>query len=146
MVFVDTNILLYRRDPRDPAKQRIAYDWIAALVGQRAGRLSWQVLQEFYVNAARKLVPLGLTAELARADVRALQVWNPLAPDVALFEAAWALQDRYDFSWWDAAIVAAARRLGCATLLSEDLQHGLVVDGALTIVNPFAGDAPSPPA
>ncbi|MDP1606867.1 MAG: PIN domain-containing protein [Rhodocyclaceae bacterium] len=141
-VFVDTNIFIYRRDPRDPAKQALADAWVAALARQRRGRISWQVLQEFYCNAARKLVPLGLTVDLARDDVRWLENWNPLTPDAALFNAAWTVQDRHGLSWWDALIVAAALRQGCTTLLSEDLQHGMEVDGVmgggtLSIVNPF---------
>ncbi|MFN4148112.1 MAG: PIN domain-containing protein, partial [Rhodocyclaceae bacterium] len=60
LVFLDTNILIYRRDPRFQEKQRIAYAWIAALGRQFRGRVSWQVLQEFYSVAVRKLVALGL--------------------------------------------------------------------------------------
>lgn len=145
-VFLDSNILIYRRDPRDAAKQKTAFDWIAALARQREGRLSWQVLQEFYVNAVRKLTQFGLSTDMARTDVRLLANWSPLPPDAALFESAFRLQDHYRFAWWDALIVAAALRQDCATLLSEDLQNGLVIDGTLTIVDPFAPDAPPPPA
>jgi predicted nucleic acid-binding protein len=74
-----------------------------------------------------------------------LQAWNPIAPDLALLESAWSLQDRHGFSWWDALIVAAALRQECSTLLSEDMQHGLIIDGRLTLINPFAPDAPLPP-
>ena len=145
-VFVDTNILIYRRDPRDPTKQKLAYDWIAALGGGRTGRLSWQVLQEFFVNAIRKLENVGLTAELARSDVRLLSQWSPPATDLALIELAWRMQDRHQFSWWDALIVAAALRQECSMLISEDMQHGLVIDNRLTLINPFAPDAPLPSA
>lgn len=148
-VFVDTNIFIYRRDPRDPEKQVLADAWVAALARQRRGRISWQVLQEFYCNAARKLVSLGLSVDLARDDVRWLESWNPPTPDAALFDAAWMVQDRHGISWWDALIVAAALRQGCTTLLSEDLQYGLQVDGVtgggkLTILNPFDPTVPPP--
>lgn len=145
LAFFDTNLLIYRRDPRDPRKQRLAYAWIAAMGRQHRGRLSWQVLQEFYVNALRKLSAFGLTTELARLDVRLLAQWNPPPPDLPLYEAAWSLSDRYGFSWWDALIVAAALRQECSLLLSEDLQHGLTIDDRLTIIDPFAPDAPPPP-
>lgn len=149
LVFVDTNILLYRHDPRDLRKQTIAAAWVASLASERRGRISWQVLHEFYFKGVRKLAEHGLDIELARDDARWLAHWNPLAPDLAVFEAAWAVQDRYGFSWWDALIVATALRQRCATLLSEDMQDGLQVedtarDGLLRIINPFAPGAPQP--
>jgi predicted nucleic acid-binding protein len=136
LVFVDTNVLVYLRDSTDAAKQRRAAEWMEHLWGAGAGRLSLQVLQEYYVATTRKLDP-GLTEEEARDDVAALAAWRPLAPDLALVEAAWSEQDRYGFSFWDALIVAAARRLGCAVLLSEDLQDGQDLDG-LEVRSPFS--------
>lgn len=135
-VFVDTNVLVYARDASEPDKQPIAMRWMDALWATRAGRLSVQVLQEYYVTVTAKLDP-GLEPREARADVRRLGVWDPLPIDLSLQEAAWDVQDRYGFSFWDATIVAAARRLGCRTLLSEDLQVGQDLDG-LAVVNPFA--------
>ena len=143
-VFVDTNILLYARDAGEPAKQPIAKRWLSSLWRHRRGCLSFQVLQEYYVNVTQKLTP-GLPAARARQEVRNLTLWNPVVADLALLESAWALIDRYRFAWWDAQIIAAARRLNCALLLSEDMQHGLDVDGT-RIVNPFADDAPAPDA
>jgi predicted nucleic acid-binding protein len=66
----------------------------------------------------------------------ALGAWAPVAPDLDLVEAGWAEQDRFGFSFWDALIVAAARRLGCAILLTEDLQDGQDLDG-MVVRNPF---------
>jgi predicted nucleic acid-binding protein len=136
LVFVDTNVLVYLRDSTDPAKQRQAAEWMAHLWDSGAGRVSLQVLQEYYVATTRKLDP-GLTAEEARDDVASLAAWRPLAPDPALVESAWSEQDRYGFSFWDALIVAAARRLGCAILLTEDLQDGEDLDG-LVVRSPFS--------
>lgn len=144
LVFVDTNIVAYARDARDTVKQSIAATWLEHLAQTRNGRLSWQVLTEFYQVATHSR-KLGMPVDQARADVAALQAWNPSPPDIALFETAWRLSDRHGFSWWDALVVAAARRCGCAILLSEDLQDGLEIDGVLRIVNPFAPDAPTPP-
>lgn len=141
-VFVDTNILLYARDSGQPDKQPIALAWMNGLWRSRQGRLSFQVLQEFYVNATQKLKP-GLPVAIARQDVRSLLAWRPVKNDSALIEAAWMLADRYGFSWWDAQIVAAARRADCQILLTEDMQHRLEVDG-LVLINPFAADAPGP--
>lgn len=141
-VFVDTNILLYARDAGEPNKQPLAQRWLAALWRQRRGCLSYQVLQEYYVNVTQKLTP-GLPIARARQDVRNLLLWNPVVTDSALLESAWSLTDRHRFAWWDAQIVAAARRADCSLLLSEDMQHGLNVEGT-RIVNPFAADAPAP--
>lgn len=145
LVFLDTNILVYRHDPSDTAKRQTANDWIAALAHARRGRLSWQVLNEYYAVAMRKLQDHGLAAGGLRLDVRSYSAWHPLGPSLALFERAWAVQDSYQLPWWDALIVAAALQLECSTLLSEDMQHGLIVDSQLRIVNPFAADAPPPP-
>lgn len=135
-VFVDTNVLVYARDASEPEKQPAAMSWLNALWEARAGRLSVQVLQEYYVTVTAKLDP-GLAPREARADVRRLATWDPLAIDDSLLEEAWNVQDRYGFALWDAAIVAAARRLGCGYLLTEDLQAGQDL-GGIVVIDPFA--------
>lgn len=134
-VFVDTNVLVYARDRTEPRKQAAAARWMGALWATRQGRVSMQVLQEYYVTATRKLDP-PREPSFVREDVAALMAWRPLAVDLPVLERAWALEDRYGFTWWDAQIVAAALLGGCTHLLSEDLQDGQQVDG-LIIVNPF---------
>ena len=134
-IFVDTNVFVYGRDVRDPAKQRRAEDWLDYLWESRRGRVSRQVLHEYYVTVTRKLRP-GLSVEEARDDVRALFHWmTPLDP-VALIQAAWDLQDRFSLSFWDALIVGAAECTGSAHLLSEDLPGTQQLGGVL-VVNPF---------
>ena len=134
-VFVDTNVFVYRRDAADPAKQRRADAWLVSLWAQRSGRVSVQVLQEYYAVVTRKLHP-GLSRSEAQQDVRDLMRWKPLAPDGALFEAAWSVEERFGLSWWDAMIVAAAQRQSCGHLLSEDLQAGQRF-GRVEVVSPF---------
>lgn len=140
-VFVDTNVLVYARDASERDKQPRAARWLEELWRTRSGRLSVQVLQEYYVTVTQKLEP-GLDPADARADVRALTAWGPLPPDAMLLEDAWGLEDRHALSFWDALIVAAAARLGCGHLLSEDLQDGQSFDG-VTVVNPFVHPAES---
>lgn len=132
-VFVDTNVLVYAVDTADAAKHRAAAEWRAELWRSRRGRVSYQVLQEFYVQAVRKNPK---SAEAARAEVRDLFAWQPASIDDAVIEAAWGLQHRFSLSFWDALIVSAAQRLGCRFLLTEDLSHGQVLDG-LRVVSPF---------
>ena len=134
-VFVDTNVLLYSEDLADAAKHGAAHEWLQTLWLRRCGRLSTQVLHEFYVNATRKLRP-PMSAGDARAEVRRNQRWQPWLVDQATVETAWALESRYALSYWDALMAAAAQQQGCALLLTEDLQHDQLIDG-LRIVNPF---------
>jgi len=68
--------------------------------------------------------------------VRSLLAWGPLPVDARTVETAWAIQDRYSLSWWDALIVSAAQVADCRLLLSEDLQDGQEF-GGLRVVNPF---------
>ncbi len=135
-VFVDTNVLVYARDTSEPAKQARAADWIANLWASRQGRLSTQVLQEFYVTVTRKLDP-GMDLLEAREDVNNLLAWRPIAMDPVLLQRAWDVQDRFELSFWDALIVAAAHFTGCRYLLSEDLNAGQELDD-LRVVNPFS--------
>lgn len=138
LVFVDTNVLVYLRDSTEPEKQRQAAEWMGHLWQTGRGRISAQVLREYYVTVTVKLDP-GMPVEEARADVLALRSWNPFAADADLMEDVWAVEERYGYSFWDAAIVAAARRLGCSTLLTEDLQDGQDLEG-LVVRNPFRHD------
>ena len=138
-VVVDTNVLLYALDEADPAKQAAARAWRTALWKSRKGRTGFQVLQEFYVNVQRKWPS---AVEQARAEVRDLLAWHPVAVDAALLERGWKIQDRYRISFWDAMIVAAARASSCRYLLTEDLQAGQSLDG-VTIVNPFLAEPES---
>lgn len=131
--FLDTNLLLYAFDGAHPAKQRQAAVWLTHLWQGGNGRLSWQVLHEFYWNATRKL---GLGTALARGWVNEFAPWGPVEASPGLVALAWEWQDRAQLAYWDALILAAALRAGAAYLLSEDFQPGRRY-GACTIVNPF---------
>jgi predicted nucleic acid-binding protein len=131
--FVDTNLLLYGIDLSEPRKRVAARTWIDALWRTSSAALSWQVIHEFYANALRKLrLPENEARELAVDYLR----WHPLAMDRDLVERAWHWQDQSQISYWDGLIVAAAERLECSWLLSEDFQTGRKF-GKLTVVNPF---------
>jgi predicted nucleic acid-binding protein len=132
-VFVDTNVLIYAMDPSDPGKQKAAKSWREVLWRRRLGRISIQVLQEFYASVVRIRPP---AREEARAEVRDLLAWDPVIINAAILERAWKMQDRFRFSFWDALIVSAAKAASCGYLLTEDLPANQVVDGLL-VVNPF---------
>lgn len=134
--FVDTNVLVYGFDESDPAKRARAQLVMRRLWETRSGRLSDQVLKEFYATVTRKLNP-ALSRTQAREEVEDLLGWEPVHPSASLFAEAWQLENRYGFSWWDSLIVAAALAQNCTTLLTEDLQAGLEING-VRIVNPFS--------
>jgi predicted nucleic acid-binding protein len=134
-VFVDTNILLYSRDASEPEKQALASARLDELWENRTGRISVQVLNEYFVNVTRKLKP-GLSPSEAWDDIEALAAWEPLPLDLPLLIRTFATQNRYQLSWWDSMIVAAAEASGCARILSEDLSDGISYFGIL-VENPF---------
>jgi len=134
-VFVDTNVLVYTRDASEPQKQKQAMGWMSHLWDLRTGRLSFQVLQEYYVTVTEKLDP-GLAPDVARRDVRLLFSWQPIHLDARVLEGAWRLQDRYQLSWWDALIVSAAQVAKCDYLLTEDLGENQKLEN-VRVINPF---------
>ena len=138
-VFVDTNVLLYAFDGADPKKQAAARHWRAELWTSRRGRLSVQVLQEFYANVLRKWPS---ARDQARAEIRNLSAWHPVPMDFEMLVRGWRLQDRFQLSFWDSLIVAAAKSSACNFLLTEDLQSGQDLDG-VTVLNPFYSDPAS---
>jgi|SRR5947209_6470695 len=138
-VFVDTNVLIYALDEADLKKQQAARVWRAELWKSRRGRISFQVLQEFYAKVTQKWPS---ARQEARSEVRDLLAWRPVAVDEEILEHGWKIQDRYHLSFWDALIVAAAKSAACRYLLTEDLQADQDLDGLL-VVNPFVCDPAS---
>lgn len=135
-VFVDTNVLVYARDARDAGKHERSREWVEFLWDTKRGRVSRQVLHEYYVTVTRKLRP-GLPVEEARADVRTLFHWLTAVDPEVMIESAWSFQDRCSLSFWDALILGAAQSMGCGFLLSEDLPAGQELEG-IRVVSPFA--------
>ena len=133
--FVDTNVLIYAHDADAGAKHETAKGVLRDLWHRRAGVLSTQVLQEFYVNLTRKIVT-PLPKPSARAVVDSYAIWSrDITP--AEISVAFRIEDEAGLSFWDALIVAAARSAGAAQILSEDLNNGQVIAG-VEIRNPFS--------
>jgi predicted nucleic acid-binding protein len=131
--FLDTNILLYCDDPAHVSKQGRALELVLEHKAQRTGVVSLQVLQEYFVNATRKL---GLDPGLARQKVETysrFDVFEPVAADIL---AAIDFHRLHRISYWDALVLHSARKSGCRVVLTEDMQHGQEFDG-VKIVNPF---------
>lgn len=135
-VFIDTNVLLYTIDD-DPASAGKRERAQQLLLSERWG-WSVQVAAEFFVNATSVKRPFRLDAANAAALVEAWFAFPTIELTPALFRAAAELHQRFQLSYWDAAIITAAKQMGCPTLYSEDLNHGQIYDG-VTVVNPFVG-------
>jgi predicted nucleic acid-binding protein len=135
--FVDTNVLIYAHDVDAGQKHEIAKAVLRELWAERAGLLSTQVLQEFYVNATRKIkTPLAKPEARSVVDTYAAWCVDGITPsDVA---AAFQIEDRARIGFWDALILAVASRSGARRVLSEDLNSGQAIAG-LSIHNPFIG-------
>jgi len=132
-VFVDTNIFIYYLDEANPNKFRASRTWLAELWKSRQGRVSFQVLQEFYSTATRKWPSLRTEV---RAEIHDLLDWHPVTIDAEILESGWKIQDRFQLSFWDSLIVAAAKAASCRYLLTEDLQADQDLDGVI-VVDPF---------
>lgn len=132
--FIDTNVLLYAisTDPAEAGKKQVA----RTLLSGGGWGLSVQVLQEFYVNATRAPRP-AMTHEAAEAAIRQLSLRPVAVNDIPLLLETLRIKARHRLSYWDAAVVAAARRLGASVLYSEDLIDGQDY-GGVKVVNPFA--------
>lgn len=135
-VFVDTNVLLYWIDTTHLAKQQASRAWVTALWESGIGRTSWQVLNEFYVNATRKL---NAPAKDARSIVEAYAQWQPTGFGLGLVRRAWEWNDSTGVAYWDALILSAAEQAGCRYLLSEDFQHDRLY-GSVRAIDPFRTD------
>jgi predicted nucleic acid-binding protein len=134
MRFVDTNILLYSisTDPSEERKASIAEELLQA----RDLALSVQVLQEFYVQATRSGKPGALTRREAIDFIASWKRFPVQEMTIALMDAAFAAKNRWNISYWDAAVVESARAAGCSELLSEDLSDGQDY-GGVRVTDPF---------
>lgn len=133
IVFVDTHVLLCADDAHDAPKQAQARAWLQALWPRRAGRISTQVLNDYYVIATQTF---AMPAGDARAKLRRLQLWQPWQIDHQTVETAWGVEARFGLRYWDALMVASAAQSGANFVLTPSLAHQQHIDG-VTILNPF---------
>lgn len=130
---VDTNILIYARDPREPIKQALATSLLSSMID---GVLLWQVACE-YIAASRKLERFGYDRMQALADVADMrQAWKTVLPTWSVMDKAIHLLTKYQLSFWDGLIISARLEAGVTRLYSEDFDASAQAEG-LEIVNPF---------
>jgi predicted nucleic acid-binding protein len=133
-IFLDTNLLVYSDDRSDKRRARTAIDLIEQALSAGDGVISTQVLQEYYSVTTRKL---GTDPGIARRKIELFSRMDVVQVDVSMIVEAIDLQRLHAMSFWDAQILSAAGRVGCTTLLTEDLSAGRMIAGIL-IVDPFA--------
>jgi len=134
-VFVDTNILVYAHDLDASNKHSQAAEIVSQLWESRNGVLSTQVLQELYVTLTRK-VSSTLSKLEARKLVQKYSHWHVVLNDPSIIIQASEIEESYSISFWDALIVSAAYSQNVPTILTEDLNHGQIIEG-ISIKNPF---------
>jgi len=136
LTFLDSNVLLYQLDANEGRKQVLAGEIVREAISGSRACISFQVVQEVLNIATRK------AKRLLDEDDAAIYLSNVLAPlmrvlpDSALYGRALSTQKRWRYSFYDSLIIAAALQAGCKRLLTEDMQHGQVIEG-LRIENPF---------
>ena len=131
---VDTNVLIYAHDPRDPVKQAVARDLINDM---EDGTLLWQVACEF-LAASRKLVVVEFSLDLAFDEIKKFRsIWTFQIPNAAVFDRLENLRSRFSLSTWDSLLIAAGLEAGIDRLYTEDFSAYPNIDG-MEIVNPFA--------
>jgi predicted nucleic acid-binding protein len=134
-VFIDTNILLYAHDQEAGDKGEQANGILRTLWERQRGRLSTQVLQEFYVQVTKK-AGSSLEQSQAREIIRPYEGWIEKATTVSTTLRASEISEMWQIPFWDSLILASAEEIGASELFSEDLNYGQIIAG-VKVVNPF---------
>lgn len=134
--FLDTNIFIYSLDRIDARKAKVAMQIIREYAARGNGVISFQVVQEFF-NVAFKKFPATMTTDDGTAYLlTVLRPFLAVNSSIALHSAALTICSRYQLSWYDSVILAAASEADCSIIYTEDLQHGAKING-VRIENPF---------
>ena len=132
--FIDTNVLIYVRDKRDPAKRHRAHEWLAAISDVGLAVTNLQVLNEL----TRWILKNEPTRDVrdVQGEVAVIGLWGSRPLDEDDTELAWRVRASLGYQWFDCLLVAAAHLHGCRYFLTEDMAHGAVFEG-MTLLNPF---------
>jgi predicted nucleic acid-binding protein len=141
-IFVDTNVLVYAHDADAGERHAAAAKAVADLWESRNGIISTQVLHEFYVALTRK-VASPVTRSVARGLIRNYLTWELAVNNGDILLHASEIEGNYRLSFWDGLIVAAAHSKNAAVILTEDLNHGQIIEG-IRIQNPFLKESTKP--
>jgi len=134
-VFLDTNILVYAHDKENPDKKAKSQAILFECLRNGTGVISAQVLSEFFVTITRK-VKQPMPSDRAKKEIVLLSTIATVDIDATLVVEAVNIKERWQLSYWDSLILAAAERAGCGTVCSEDMSDGQRY-GSLVVCNPF---------
>ncbi len=134
--FLDTNVVVYSLDVAAAEKKLIAQQIVNNALSLQSGLISYQVVQETLNTLKRKFTTAVTDEDALILLERMLIPLMRVMPSAALYTDALRIAGRFKLSFYDSLIVAAAQSAGCKRLLTEDMQHGQMIDG-LHIVNPF---------
>jgi predicted nucleic acid-binding protein len=132
-IFIDTNLIVYANDRRDPQKQRKAIALVSELMNNGLGVISSQVLQEYSSVALTKLKQ---DHAIVLRQLVLLESFDVVLMKPALIRRAIEVRSSYNISFWDSCIISAAESVGCDSIFSEDLNAGQYYSG-IKVVNPF---------
>jgi predicted nucleic acid-binding protein len=138
---VDTNILVYRHDPRYPDKKRVATEFLRRGLAGGSLRLPHQAIVEFVAVVCRPMIegrPLLPPDEARREAEELLSTFEVLYPNEAILRTALRGAAAYRLNWFDAHLWAYADYYGLEELVSEDFEHDRLY-GTVRAVNPFLG-------
>jgi predicted nucleic acid-binding protein len=135
-IFIDTNILVYTLDKKDPKKRLTARRIIKMINESHQAVISTQVIKEFYVIATNKLKADPIIVKNIIHNFRNMEIVNN---DLELIEQAVDISVISQLSFWDSLIIAAAEKANCEYVISEDLNHGQTYRGVL-LKNPFENE------
>ena len=135
--FFDANILVYAVDQREPEKQIRSRALLTDAIENHTGVVSAQVLGEFFtISTSPRHVQTPLTRDEAALVIEQVSVLPVVELNLTLVRRAVSTSRRYQISYWDGLIIAAAERAGCTRLITEDLNAGQSYNGVVT-TNPF---------
>jgi predicted nucleic acid-binding protein len=129
--FFDTNILIYAIAQQDPRSSRAE-----SLLASGGGRISVQTLNEF-VSVARRKIGMPWRDVVEALDAVLVLCPSPIPLTLETHRSAVNIAEKYGYSIYDSLVVATAMDAKCTTLYSEDFQDGQVIEGRVTIRNPF---------
>lgn len=132
-VAVDTNVLIYLFDEASSGKRNVAERLISD-----TPCVPSQVISEF-INVSKRLLPLA-KVDLMKKCAQLMQYCTIIPVNQSILEQSVRLIEKYDFQIFDSIILSAALAADCHILYSEDMQHGLLVNDQLKIINPFANN------
>ena len=133
-VFIDTNILAYAHIQNEKHKHNAAINLLKETLNGSRIWLSTQILSEFYSALNKNKCEHETIVGFINLMIQQFNIF-PVTLDVV--ERALSIKSRYSFSYWDSLMLSAALECDCETVYTEDLQHNQVIDGRLTIINPF---------